>query len=71
MKPITRDTIDRVIERLRRNEMQAHYFPEAAEAKEEVLTTLGDKRVRGHSRGGGAWLLKQGWIGLSSRFAVE
>ncbi len=37
MKPITRDTIDRVIERLRRNEMQAHYFPNAAEAKEEVL----------------------------------
>ena len=40
MKPITRDIIDRVIERLRRNEMQAHYFPASAEAKEEVLKRI-------------------------------
>jgi len=40
MKALTPETIDRVIQRLKRNEMEAHYFPDAAEAKEEVLKKI-------------------------------
>ncbi len=37
MKPIARETIDRVIESLKKNEMEGLYFATAAEAKDEIL----------------------------------
>ena len=40
MKPITPETIERVIERLKRNEMEAVYFSTVAEAKDEVLRRI-------------------------------
>jgi L-lactate utilization protein LutB len=43
MKPITPETIDRVIERLRRNEMEAVYFSTVAEAKAEVLRRIPER----------------------------
>jgi L-lactate utilization protein LutB len=40
MKPIPPETIERVIERLRRNEMEAVYFSTVAEAKADVLRRI-------------------------------
>lgn len=40
MKPITPETIERVIERLKRNEMEAVYFSAVSEAKEEILRSI-------------------------------
>jgi L-lactate utilization protein LutB len=40
MKSITPETIDKVIESLNKNEMEAVYFPTAAEAGEEVLRRI-------------------------------
>jgi L-lactate utilization protein LutB len=40
MKPITPETIERVLERLKRNEMEAVYFSTVAEAKDEVLRRI-------------------------------
>jgi L-lactate utilization protein LutB len=40
MKSITPETIDKVIECLKKNEMEAVYFPTVAEAKEEILRRI-------------------------------
>jgi len=40
MKSITPETIDKVIESLKKNEMEAVYFPTVTEAKEEVLRRI-------------------------------
>ena len=40
MKSIIPETIDRVIESLKKNEMEAVYFPTVAEAREEVLRRI-------------------------------
>ncbi len=40
MKPITPETIEKVIESLKRNEMEAVYFPTRAEAKDEILRRI-------------------------------
>lgn len=40
MKSITPETIDKVIECLKKNEMEAVYFPTVAEAKEEALRRI-------------------------------
>lgn len=40
MKPITPEAIEKVIESLKKNEMEAVYFQTAAEAKEEILRRI-------------------------------
>lgn len=40
MKPITPEAIEKVIESLKKNEMEAVYFRTAAEAKEEILRRI-------------------------------